>query len=1181
MSLQTDDAGRLLIQFMEERGLSTPVIASYNHTVNFRLRQIIESKQLITNSGRVITLSNPVITRPLYTNKEPGSLGKTEDMLPATARAQSLNYFGMIFIKLTFNERDKVTGILHPIEGQSAEVALGQIPIMIGSEFDTLYGLTKQQRAEKQEPEYDPQGYFIVHLERLLLNIERLRLNSPMLYEDKGIFTVRYTARTLLDKTIIEVGEKDNDLLMLFSGMKMGMKINVFYIFYALLGFDLGRNVIEYALNYMHSFIQDTDPQRLARRKKEFNQYMTTAIASFRFSSGGGNPEAVFNTILGKFDKNAVADIRFIPATGQKGASSPELELKIRTAVFKNISYPPVKRGQNDLEILAEGSSKIHAKLRLLAYMIVKFVDFRNGYRKIDDRDSYANKMIEDAGAHIESRFLDIFNEVMADAKTKVEKGKIENIDYISSLIKSELFRTKFDKAFVRNLWSKSNAAKPVVTVDILTRESLLASYAHIRRITTPMNKQSTIRGKRLLTATQWGSVCPIATPEGSSVGLVKDSASLLWISLEHDDTEIRKRLESILAQGSSAAVPQGSSAGSAIFVNGIPIGFGNTKSIRNEVLIWRRTQLIPWDTGIILDQMNDLWIYTNRGRCCRPVLIVEVDTNGRMEVLIDKLRLRGAPVQTLMDRGVVEYIDVAEQLNTNFIVASTIDKINVANDALEFAKDNPVLYEEMLRSPKYSHMEISPNVILGISAITLPMPHMASSVRATYQSSMSKAALGSDAIRNQLRFETTTKIMNQPGVPFVSTDAHELFGLDRYPAGRNIIIAIMPFYGMNQEDAIVFNSASIDRGLFHYTITHSYKITILAGKRDIKEEIGIPDKKSVRFSKLDNNGIVRMKARIKPGDALVGKTTIDTSDPVNPKVRDTSLYAEIGKIGVVDEIQIIDDPDGGKMVKIRLREYYSPKVGDKFALRYAQKGVISKLVSEQNMPFIESSNPALNGVKPDVIFSPLGFPSRQTPNLFYEMILGRITAMTGIRINGTAFQKFDLSKFLEQLVELNFHKDSKEVFISGETGERIQSMVFTGVSYYLQLRHLVEQKHQARSTGAVQYLTRQPVAGIRKKGATRSSFMEISAMQEHGAAYLMQERLSKASDAYTFTFCTDCGNYAYVHSEKGTKECIGCQKEDESKKVNLKRIEMPYSMKLLTNILSGMGIKLKYVISS
>ncbi len=1164
MSIATDDAGRLLMQFMQERGLSIPPIASYNHTVNYRLKPIIESIQLKTNLGKVITLSNPQITRPVYTNK---TTGQSEDLFPERARSHSLLYFGTIFVRVTFNERERrqdgtPTGRLLPIEGQSAEIPLGQLPVMLGSEFDNLHGLTREQRAEHGEPLYDPQGYFIVHLERLLLHIERLRLNSPMLYEDKGIFAMRYTAKTLLDKTIVEVGEKDNDLLMLFSGMKMGQKINVMYIFYLLIGFELGKRTVEFSMNYMHSFIQDTNERRLARRKKEFNQYMTTVISSFRSSSGAGNAEQVYNVVLGKLNDNTASKIK----------SREELESFIRTSVFKNITYPPVLRGQSDEERLTEGSNAIYAKLRMLAYMVVKFVDFKNGYRKIDDRDSYANKMVEDPGAHIETRFLDIFKEVMADAQKKIEKQKIEVVANISSLLKSDLFRSRFETAFVRNKWSSSKIAKPIVIVDILNRESLLASYSHIRRQNTPMNKQSTIRAKRLLTPSQWATVCPIATQEGGSVGLSKDAAALLWISLEHEDSDLKARLLALL---------KGYEKGNAVFLNGVPVGFGDTKEIRLMSLQWRRTQIVPFDTGIILDAMNDLWIYTNRGRCCRPVLLVETDPNGKMEVLIDKLGLRGSSVKTLLDQGVVEYIDVAEQLNTNFIVASTIDKIQVANDALEFAKDNPKLYEEMLKSPKYSHMEISPNVILGISALTLPFPHMASSVRATYQSNMSKAALGSDAIRNILRFDTTSKIMNAPGVPFVSTDTHELLGLDRFPAGRNIVIAIMPFYGKNQEDAIVFNRASVERGLFHYTIYHSYKITILAGKRDIKEEIGIPDKKSARFNKLAPNGIVRLKARVEPGDALVGKTTIDTSDPVNPKVRDTSLYAEIGKKGVVDEIKIIDDPEGGKLVEIRLREYFSPKEGDKFALRFAQKGVISVLVDEQNMPFIESANPALRGVKPDVIFSPLGFPTRQTPNLFYEMILGRITAMTGIRVNSSAFQKFDLAKILEQLVELGFRKDSKEVFISGETGEPIQSMIFTGVSYYLQLRHLVEQKMQARATGAVQYLTRQPVAGIRKKGATRSSFMEISAMQEHGAAYLMQERLSKASDAYTFTFCTDCGNYAYVHSEKGTKECIGCQKRDPNKQVTLKRIEMPYSMKLLTSVLSGMGIKLRYVISS
>lgn len=1178
-SLPTNEEGELLGQLLKAKSVTQTLIDSYNHTISHRIPKIIESRQLKTEQGKIITFSNPFFTRPTTIDKKQNN--QSVPLYPAEVRASMQNYMAKLYVKITFNNRD-VYGNLFPIPGQEIEqVYIGQIPVMIGSELDNLYGMSRHERAQHGEPEMDPQGYFIMHQERLLLNIEKLRVNVPFLYEDKGIYQVRYTAKTLFDRTIVVLQGLKSGLHLSFSGMKAKTNVDIFLIFFVL---GLKENTIMSAVSVMDSFITDENPERLQRRRKELRQYLHETVAAFNEASRNGNKEAIAKTLADKFEKTAL-----IKSVNQLA----EVEELVRKSVFKNIAYPPSRAGKTDEQFYHDVNGVLYAKIRLLAYMAVKYIEFKNGYRRPDDRDDWANKMVDDAGRHIEIRFNDIFHTILDAAQKKIIKNKIENIANVKQAINTNTLGKQFERSFVRGLWSNFKTAKPAVVVDIVNRDTLLSTPAHLRRINAPINRQAMLKEKRGVHSSSWGFICPATTPEGGNCGLVKDAAITTYISLEREDDYIHTAIKSFYTVSVSP------SNTNSLFLNGIHLGYSNTKLVQQQLLIWRRTQKIAFDTGIVLDEYNDLWINTSGGRLCRPLLIVTTDTNGISTPVIDSIPgLRGQSIKTLMDQGALEYIDAAEQQNPRIFIASVKSKITTANQYMKTALDNArfalediqtgkisevekerfvKIANDALAEPKYTHMEIDPTVILGVSSIVIPLPESMPGPRVTYQAGMGKQALGPDSIRNDLRYETTVKQLVTSGVPFTATDAHERLGLDRYPAGMNVILMVSTAWGNNQEDAIVMNKASIERGMFRHIVTHSYR-TIISNN----DELRLPDKiekKSEKYAKLNNRGLIHIGATVVPGDILVSKFTKDDSDKKNIVYKDSSLYAEIGKEGIVDDIieTINTGDEGGILIRIRLREVREPIAGDKFASRYAQKGVIGRVVPEENMPFISSSNPYLAGVRPDIIFNPHGMPSRMTVPKLLEVIAGKIVAKTGVRINVTAFRKFNMASFMDTLSDMGMNPAGTEFFINGETGRPIETLLFTGPVYYQQLRHMVRDKAQARGRGAVQYINRQPVHGIRKKGALRSGRMEVIAYVEHGSMALLQDRTSKSSDAYRFNICTKCGTFAQAHGTESRIECRLCKSCDKG---NFRAVNLPYTMHYLTKLVSIAGIKMKFLVS-
>jgi len=443
------------------------------------------------------------------------------------------------------------------------------------------------------------------------------------------------------------------------------------------------------------------------------------------------------------------------------------------------------------------------------------------------------------------------------------------------------------------------------------------------------------------------------------------------------------------------------------------------------------------------------------------------------------------------------------------------------------------------------------------------------------HNSAMAKQAIGPNSSRIELRFDTNVKTLVEPDVPIFATDAHETIGMDQYPSGAQVILAITTYTGQNQEDSIIVNKASIERGLFKRLVYFSYT-TVLNPSSEHRQEIRIPQYSQENahiYSKLDlTTAIVRVGVEVVPGDCLIGKVNVNL---VTNEVTNDSLFVEIGKRGVVDEVYDTKNGEGHRMIRIRLRYYANAEVGDKLASRYSQKGTIGAILPEADMPYIIGGK-HWSGVIPDIIFNPHGIPSRMTMGKLIELLVGHVAVIKGKRINATAFRRFNYISFMEELRKLGYSEAGKTKMYSGLVGNGLpmEATITFGPVYYQVLNHFVADKVQARGTGSVNFLTRLPVSGIRKQGGLRLGEMESAGLVETGASNLLRERMFVSADFYVTYVCKACGFFATLnnfHKEEANPfSCNFCQGN------SVVRIEVPYSFKLLLNYLSAMNIKVK-----
>jgi DNA-directed RNA polymerase II subunit RPB2 len=663
---------------------------------------------------------------------------------------------------------------------------------------------------------------------------------------------------------------------------------------------------------------------------------------------------------------------------------------------------------------------------------------------------------------------------------------------------------------------------------------------------------------------------CPAETPEGQSIGVVKNISYMTHITIPTNSSSLYEYVKPHLLYVDKT--PANELYGKVkVFVNGAWLGVAeNPTLLYNDMKDKKYKGIINIYTSIIFDyKLLEIRICNDGGRLTRPVLKVRDNKALLDNSIIDMVTSKEISWNDLLtncklNESVVEYIDPDEQ--------------NLSMIAMK-CKNN-YLQEEDYKF-NYTHCEIHPSTIFGVLASCIPYPEHNQAPRNTYQSAMAKQAMGVFATNYDQRMDKTAYVLNYPTRPLVDTRIMNMIQLNKIPSGTQIHVAIMSHTGYNQEDSVLVNKGSLDRGLFLATIYHTEKDE---DKNIIRDEIirckPDPTKtKGIKFGnydKLNTQGFIPENSLVENRDVIIAKTIPikeNRNDPTKTiKYEDQSKTFRTTEETYIDKNYTGRNGDGYNFAKVRVRTLRKPVLGDKFSSRHGQKGTCGNIIPECDMPFTK------DGIRPDIIINPHAIPSRMTIGQLKETVLGKVLLELGLFGDGTSFGNLDVKTITEELQKLGYESYGNELLYNGLTGEQLETNIFIGPVFYQRLKHMVNDKQHSRSIGPMVNLTRQPAEGRSRDGGFRIGEMERDVMIAHGMSKFCRERLYDVSDKYSVHVCKKCGmiasfndgnkNRMYATADFTIHLCKNCDN-----KTDFAKVEIPYAYKLMSQELQTINI--------
>jgi len=782
-----------------------------------------------------------------------------------------------------------------------------------------------------------------------------------------------------------------------------------------------------------------------------------------------------------------------------------------------------------------------------LCKFMKQFLTAKGNSKLRTDKDHYSNKRVRLSGDLLATLFRVNLGILIRDIQYSLKKSsKRRKFFSIKVIAKSTLFSHRVESAIATGSWTGERSG---VTQN-MQKTNYLDTISQLQRVASMLPSDQENFLARTLHPTHYGRFCPIETPEGTEVGLRKNLSILSKVSTRVDMNEktFLKDLEAIGFKQDNG--------GTEIFFNGRFIGGVDSpeefvKNIREK----RRNGEFPTQMSIRNDnEFNFVLISTEPGRVLRPLIIVDNKIPKLKNEHLIQIEQNNLKWKELIEKGIIEYLDAAEE-----------------EDALV------ALYENEL-SPNHTHLEIDQMDLFGVVTALTPYANHNSCSKLIKGSKSYKQSLGLYAANYLCRLNTDVSILQYPQNPVVKSFVYDK--VNTYPAGQNLVVAIMTYEGYNMEDALVFNKGSLDRGVGRSFFYRPYSAVEMNYAGGLKDEIGLIEKDTsgykteTDYQLLDNDGIIFPEAEVKEGMVLIGKTSppkfLSEAREISVKTKkDSSVTMRQEEKGIIESVFVTEDSEGNKIVHVKTRDQRIPEIGDKYATPHGQKGVIGLILPEEDVPF------TAQGVKPDILFNPHGLPSRMSVGYLIELLAGKVGCLKGEIVDGTPFSGVGKEELEKELKNLGFRYDGKETMYNGITGKRMAAKIFIGNLYYLKLRHMVGNKIHGRASGKIALLTRQPVEGRARGGALRLGEMEQQALVSHGASLLLKERYD--SDKVVLPICTKCGAIGIEDNIRGRTACPICNSEE------IEHIEVSYAFKLLLEELQGshintsFGLKNKY----
>jgi len=1082
-----------------------------------------------------------------YTNETP------KYMFPNIARLKGYTYQSNIFCNIGIIYKNNENGSKKIVN--FSKINIGSIPIMIHSKRCILNGLDSVKLTELGECPYDQGGYFIIKgKEKVIISQETkvtnvLYINTSS--DDKIILQANIksvssegfqSSRTNLitlqreniikSDAVIETSDKKNDLVkytykverLLVRILGFDIQVPLFILFRAL-GIESDKEILSY-------IIYTTDEKGL---QNEFIDLLRNSIK---------DSHPIFNQ----------RDALRLLALNTKGKDIINVIDTLNNNLFPNY------KGEKEKAIY-------------LGYVVRQILLTHLGLVNETDRDSYANKRVDLAGPLMLELYRELWGKYQRNCSLKIDheyKFNFKDGHEFSNIINQQNFRRIFDsnimdsisKSFGASFGTGVSSRKGIV--QDLNRISMLGTLSHIRRLSYPLPAGSKTIGPRKLHNSQWGFVCPSESPDGGNVGIINHLTIIAKISINVDPESIHEALLDLNMKPIEHIHHSDFIGTGKIFLNGRLVGVHKNIGLIKKILrLYKLNSIINCFTSISWNiTLNELHVFCDSGRIVRPVFALKDDKSNEL-IQGDFSRLKS---WSQVIHGHIFDVNSDVSTTDSHYYKDELDIIKKDKDFIKFLEERqaPIEYIDSNESEyafiakdyrtidkEYTHCEIESSLILSAVTLNIPFPEHSQAPRNVFSSQQTKQAVGVYSSAYNTRFDTFAHILHYPQKQLVTTKYKKYTNVDKLPYGCNCIVAIASYGGYNQEDAVILNKSSVQRGMFNTVYFRSYEDSEET-KSDSTSTFANPKyQKNVRkknlssFSKLDDNGFVKEGEYVTPEDMITGKCSQNGSVT---EVSGSSI--KFGTSGKVDKVIIYENKDHLRTCKVRIRKVKIPEIGDKFASRPGQKGVCGLLIEEKDMPFSK------DGIVPDLIMNPHALPSRMTVNQLLEMILGKSCSLSGNLGDATPFQNNDIRDYTNLLGTFGYEKHGNEVLYSGITGEQLKTDIFMGPIYYQRIKLMVADKMHSRGTGPVQALVRQPASGRSNNGGLRIGEMERDSILSHGISSFLQESMMKRSDEYSFQINESTGFIDY--SDDDSKKCI---------------INVPYAFKLLIQELQTMSI--------
>jgi DNA-directed RNA polymerase II subunit RPB2 len=1119
--------------------------------------------------GTLIEIGTPTI-----------SLQNTDEvrvLFPNEARLRNLTYASQVYadiiVKITYTTMTGAVMDLSPSEETFQKWPLFKIPIMLQSRYCILNNKPKEFLREAGECPYDNGGYFIIDgAEKVLITRQEQAFNT------------------------------------LYVTPQTDPKVSIYASISCLSAESRQVKRIAFAL------------MRHVEKKQGFTNYATIQV-SLPFVRKT-IPLFVLFRALGFQSDEEILKMIFPDFT------SPEAKLllpKLQPSIIEGFPFLNTYTAVQYIKTLTKGFSIAHVldiiKNQLFIHMpndpssqalylgdcVRKILRVSEGYDNKTDRDDTRNQRCLTSGFLVQELFnnsyklwvkasaLAIDKEYNYNAKVLYKDENFKNIFQAGN--ETKIFLSGYlDQMIMKGFkgkWGTGLGEEKSGVLQAMSRLSYVDFMSHCRRVILDFDTGMKLTGPRKLHPSQYGYFCTSETPTGASIGITKNLSIMTAISTASQTLTFFEWLRSTGRVYKSEDVTEQQRINFVpVYVNGGMFGYTAKPYLLTEVLkLFKHCGCLPYSVSISFSiRDRNVYIYMDAGRPLRPLIwlnngVVPVEklrtyptwrdlVMGNLEIrryanlesteFIDPLsgksnKLEDYPNALTAYTGAIEYIDPYEQ-NETFIA-------------------NNLVYI----TPETTHMEVHPSTIMSMMTSLIPFAPHNQSPRNQLSCSQSKQGVSIYATNWKNRFDNSAHVLCYGEMPLTRTIYNDYLGEGKMAYGMNIILAIACWSGYNQEDGIVMNYDAIRRGMFRSMAFRSYQLYEEDDERaNTKIRFGNPaligNWKDLRpgldYSKLDERGIVKEGEYVDENTVIIGAYM---SSAISSTINDASKTPQVWTRGRVEKVVVMVNNMGLRLVKIRVVQDRMPELGDKFSNRHGQKGTIGAMLRGHDMPRTES------GLVPDMIMNPHAIPSRMTIAQNLEQLMGKTAALSGAIGDGTSFMNDGspqeaIGGILE---ELGFEKYGNEVMYNGATGEQIPAAIFIGPVYGMRLKHMVEDKWNARGKGRKEVRTHQPTGGRGAQGGLKIGEMDRDAIIAHGGMAFVKESFMERSDGAKIPMCVACGTIPIYNPRLGITICPLCDGPVKyigdtvnnleilpplgRPKSKIVEVEMPYSTKLLT----------------